>query len=168
MDYGPNVDAMVWFCEEIFPLIRRARPDIELMIVGRDPVPEVLALGETPGVTVTGGVEDVRPYFGQAAVFVAPLRAGGGTRLKILEAMAMGVPVVSTTLGSEGLEVVPGADLLESDEPDGFARQVLRILDDAVLAARLAEHARCTVDTRYAWPVVAAELERVYRQHGQK
>ena len=166
MNYAPNVDAMRWFCTRIFPTIRRAKPQAELFIVGRDPTPEVLALRGVGGVTVTGTVDDVRPYFGRAAVFVAPLRLGGGTRLKILEAMAMGVPVVSTTIGCEGLDVVPDLDLLTADDPDTFPRQVLRLMDDPILSCALSQHAHRTVAQRYAWQVIGDELNRVYLAHG--
>ena len=120
MGYSPCVDAMLYFCREIFPLIRQAVSGVELWIVGKEPLPEVLRLN-SDGVHVTGQVEDVIPYYKQSAVCVVPLRSGGGTRLKILEAMALGRPVVSTTIGCEGLEVVDGQHLLIADKPANFA-----------------------------------------------
>ena len=161
MDYAPNVDAMGWFCEEIFPTIRQRRPDVELFIVGRDPSPEVTALGDIEGVTVTGFVEDVRPYFQQATISIVPLRFGAGTRLKILEAMAIGIPIVSTSLGCEGLDLDDGKDLLVADAPEDFATKVLDLLDDTDRHEQLIHQARQAVQ-RYDWKAVASEQEKAY------
>ncbi len=136
MDWLPNEDAMLFFCREILPLIRAEEPDVTLSIVGRAPTPAVRRLASEQGVQVSGRVDDVRPYMREAAVYVVPLRIGGGTRLKIFEAMAMGKAVVSTTVGAEGLPVVGGEHLLLADEPRGFARAVVRLLRDVERAAR--------------------------------
>lgn len=163
MDYGPNVDAMIWFCQEIFPIIYQKKPELKLKIVGRDPVPEVLALEEIDGITVIGGVKDIRPFFQQAKLYVVPLRYGGGTRLKILEAMAMGVPIVSTSLGCEGLELVHGNDLLVADEPSGFALSVFDLCNSADLRSSLAVCSRKIVEEKYDWKNLAKEQENAYR-----
>ena len=137
MGYPPGADAAVYFCREILPLIRRQMSATELWIVGRTPRPEVRQLNGS-GVHVTGQVDDVLPYYRQSAVCVVPLRAGGGTRLKILEAMALGRPVVSTAVGCEGLDVVDGEHLLIADNPQQFAEKTLRLLTDRQLYRRLA------------------------------
>ncbi|MBI5878480.1 MAG: glycosyltransferase [Chloroflexi bacterium] len=163
MNYAPNVDAVCWFCEEIFPAIRRARPDAEFVIAGRDPTTEVKALATIDGVRVTGRVDDMRPYYADAAVFVVPLRAGSGTRLKILEAMAMGLPVVTTTIGCEGLDVSHDRDLLIADTPGAFATAVNAALADPDVCARLGTHARQTVLQNYSMQAIDARLSETYQ-----
>jgi sugar transferase (PEP-CTERM/EpsH1 system associated) len=159
MDWLPNEDGMLYFCRDILPLIRRDEPDVTLSIVGRAPTPAIRRLGETPGVDVTGRVEDVRPYIDGAAVYVVPLRIGGGTRLKIFEAMSMGRAVVSTTIGAEGLPVTPDQNILTADEPETFARAVVQLVRDEALRRRLEHRARELVVERYDWSVVANSLE---------
>lgn len=163
MGYPPCADAALYFCSEIFPSLRQALSNLELWIVGRDPSPEVLNL-EGPGIHVTGRVESVLPYYQQCAVSVVPLRAGGGTRLKILEAMALGRPVVSTTIGCEGLEVVDGQHLLLADTPRQFAEQTLRLLREHELAQALATQGRQLVEARYGWEKIAAHLLKIYAE----
>ena len=159
MDWLPNEDAMQFFCRDILPLIRAEEPDASLSIVGRTPTPAVKRLAEDRGVRVTGRVDDVRPYMKDAAVYVVPLRIGGGTRLKIFEAMAMGKALVSTTVGAEGLPVTDGEHLTIADEPNTFARAVVRLLRDAERRAQLETAARALVVERYDWSAVAGELE---------
>src|SRR2546430_1809329 len=130
MDWYPNEDAMVFFIGEILPVIRRAVPDVEMTVVGRDPSERLRALGEAAGVRITGTVEDVRPWIADAAVYVVPLRVGGGTRLKIFEGLAMGKAVVSTTVGAEGLPLVDGTHFVRADGPAEFARAVVSLLRD--------------------------------------
>jgi polysaccharide biosynthesis protein PslH len=161
MQYPPCVDAALYFCQEIFPRIRRAISAAELWIVGRDPRPEVLKLNGG-GVHVTGRVEDVAPYYRQSAVSVVPLRAGGGTRLKILEAMAFGRPVVSTTIGCEGLDVVDNEHLIIADTPELFAEKTVRLLTDQRLQRRISTKGRQLVETRYDWDIIAGRLMEVY------
>ena len=163
MGYPPCVDAVLYFCREIFPLIRQAINAAELWIVGRDPRPEVLQLNGD-GVHVTGRVEDVVPYYRQSAVCVVPLRAGGGTRLKILEAMALGRPVISTTIGCEGLEVVDGEHLLIADIPEQFAEKTVRLLSDRQLYKHISTNGRQLVETRYDWDKIAGRLMEVYAE----
>ena len=159
MDWLPNEDAMLFFCRDILPLIRAEEPDVTLSIVGRAPTPAVRRLAGERGVQVTGRVEDVRPFMREAAVYIVPLRIGGGTRLKIFEAMAMRKAVVSTAVGAEGLPVTGGEHLLLADEPRGFARGVVRLLRDLDKRRSVEQAARQLVVSKYDWSVVAADLE---------
>ena len=159
MDWLPNEDAMQFFCRDILPLIRAEEPQVTLSIVGRAPTPTVKRLADTHGVVVTGGVDDVRPFMQDAAVYIVPLRIGGGTRLKIFEAMSMGKAVVSTTVGAEGLPVVAGEHVVLADEPTAFARAVVSLLRDTDQRARLETAGRALVLERYDWSAVAGALE---------
>jgi len=159
MDWLPNEDAMRYFCRSILPLVRAEEPEVRLSIVGRAPTPAVQSLAAESGVEVTGRVDDVRPFMDQAAVYIVPLRIGGGTRLKIFEAMAMGKAVVSTTVGAEGLPVVNGEHLLLADEPRSFARAIVRLIRDQDQRERLGDAARRLVLARYDWSAVAGALE---------
>jgi len=156
MDWLPNEDAIRYFTEEVLPAVRREVPDVKLTVVGRNPYPSLVELGRRdPSIVVTGRVEDVRPYMEEAAVYVVPLRIGGGTRLKIYEAMAMEKAVVSTTVGAEGLPVRDGEELLLADGPAEFAAAVVRLLKDPALAGDLGRRAAATVRERYGWRGVA-------------
>jgi sugar transferase (PEP-CTERM/EpsH1 system associated) len=160
MDWLPNEDAMLFFCREVMPIIRAEEPEVTLTIVGRAPTPAVKKLAhECSGVVVTGRVDDVRPYMREAGVYVVPLRIGGGTRLKIFEAMAMGKAVVSTTVGAEGLPVTDGEHVLLANEPVAFARAVVRLLRDTDRRIAIEQAARALVVERYDWSAVAGELE---------
>jgi sugar transferase (PEP-CTERM/EpsH1 system associated) len=159
MDWLPNEDAMVFFCREVLPLIRREDPQATLSIVGRTPTPAVQRLAAQEGVTVTGRVDDVRPFLERASVFAVPLRIGGGTRLKIFEAMAMGKAVVSTTVGAEGLSVAPGTHLMTADDPRGFADAVVALFRDVERRRQLETAGRALVIGRYDWSAVATSLE---------
>ncbi len=163
MRYRPNADAARYFVEEILPRLRVMIPGVELTIVGADPPPDVVTLGELPGVRVTGTVPDVRPWMRKAGVVVVPLLSGGGTRLKILEAFAMGRPVVSTRIGVAGIEARDGEHLLLADQPEAFARAVTRLATEPGLRARLAEQAYALVRDRYQWSAAAERLEGVYQ-----
>ncbi|MEN6480072.1 MAG: glycosyltransferase [Anaerolineales bacterium] len=158
MDFRPNIDAMLWFAQEAWPRVLAARPDARLYIVGKSPTPAVVALGERPGICVTGYVEDILPYFGGADVYVVPLRVGGGTRLKVLEAMAAGLPLVSTTLGVEGIALTPGREALLADTPEALADEVLALLADRERAAALGQAARAFVERHYDWSTIAPPL----------
>jgi sugar transferase (PEP-CTERM/EpsH1 system associated) len=160
MDWLPNEDAMVWFCREILPLVRAAEPDTTLTIVGRTPTARVAQLADLPAVTVTGRVDDVRPFMGDAAVYVVPLRIGGGTRLKIFEAMAMGKAVVSTAIGAEGLPIRDGEHVRIEDDPAAFAAAVVHLMRDVDRRRELERAARTLVEERYDWSEVSRELER--------
>ena len=162
MSYVPNVDAAEFFVREVLPLIAVEIPDVTLTIVGARPSPSVRRLAQHPRVEVTGLVDDVRPYYAAAAAAVVPLRIGGGVRMKILEAMALGAPVVSTTVGAEGLDLEEGRDLLIADTPSQLAAASIRLLRDAPLRDRLAEQARRTAVERFSWDAVGRRLEQVY------
>lgn len=158
MDWLPNEDAMRYFCHEVLPLVHAEEPDATLTIVGRTPTPQVQKLAG-PFVTVTGRVDDVRPYLASAAVFVVPLRIGGGTRLKIFEAMAMGKAVVSTTIGAEGLPVTDGHDICLADDAPALASAIVRLLRDLPARQAMAQAARALVVERHDWAAVARDLE---------
>jgi polysaccharide biosynthesis protein PslH len=159
MDWLPNEDAMQWFCRDVLPRIRQDIPQVRLSIVGRAPTPAVSRLATEHGVRVTGRVDDVRPFIHDAAVFVVPLRIGGGTRLKIFEAMAMAKAVVSTTVGAEGLPVTHGRDILLADDEAGFARSVVQLLRDAGARRRLETASRRLVAEHFDWSAVARDLD---------
>jgi polysaccharide biosynthesis protein PslH len=160
MDWMPNEDAVLFFCREILPRIRRVEPDVTLSIVGRSPTPAVRRLAQEAGVDVTGTVDDVRQHLGTACATIVPLRVGGGTRLKIFEAMAAGKAVVSTTIGAEGLPTESGRHLLIGDGAEAFAGAVLQVLRDPDLRRRLEREARTLVTRHYDWAVASAQLER--------
>ncbi len=162
MDWLPNVDGVAYFVREVLPIIRRRRPECRLAVVGRTPPESILKLGRTvPGVLVTGTVKDVRPYMWGASVSVVPLRIGGGTRLKIYEAMAAGLPVVSTTVGAEGLEVHPPEDIRIADDPREFAAHCLELLEDESRSERQAARAREMVAANCSWERIAKLFEGV-------
>lgn len=162
MDWLPNEDAVAWFADAILPRIRAEVPEAHFTIVGRTPSRPVLELARThSNITVTGSVPDVRPYMERAAAFVIPLRIGGGTRLKVYEAMGMEIPMVSTAIGIEGLPVRHDAELLVADEPEAFAAAVVRLLRDPALGARLAGSAARRVRTEFGWREVAARFASI-------
>jgi polysaccharide biosynthesis protein PslH len=167
MDYHANVDGVVWFCREILPYIRRQKPDVLFQIVGGYPTEEVRRLASPRRIEVTGFVDDVRPYLKEATVVVVPLRVGGGTRLKILEALAMGKAVISTSLGAEGISVVDRREILLADHPEQFAEKVLEALDNPELRASLHTAGRRLVEAHYSWTSIGQRLEEVY-EHSRK
>lgn len=168
MDYRPNVEAVCWFVREILPSLRTVRPSLRMKIIGSQPTAEVRRLGQQPGVDVIGAVADTRPHIADARVVVIPIRSGSGTRLKVLEGMAMGRPVVSTSLGCRGLDVEAGRDLLVADDARAFSGAVLQVLESAELAAELGARARKAIERRYSWQVclepLVARLEQVAAQ----
>jgi sugar transferase (PEP-CTERM/EpsH1 system associated) len=159
MDWYPNEDAILHFMDAILPAIRRDVPDVGMTVVGRNPTPRLRVAAARAGVRVTGTVPDVRPYVAEAAVYVVPLRVGGGTRLKIFEALAMGKAVVSTSVGAEGLPLTAGQHFLRADEPQAFARAVTALLADPSRRQWRGQAGRQLVAARYAWGDVARELE---------
>ncbi len=159
MDWFPNEDGIAHFVEVVFPRIRAAAPDASLTVVGRNPGPRVQRLAAVPGVRVTGTVNDVRPYVARGAVYVVPLRVGGGTRLKIFEALAMGKAVVSTSVGAEGLPLAPGTHFVQADDPAQFADAVVALLGDPARRRALGGAGRSLVEQRYSWSHVAREFE---------
>ena len=164
MDYHANEDAVVHFANEIWPRVSQARPDLTFTIVGRNPTPAVMSLASLPGVEVTGTVDDVRPYYRYAIAAVVPLRVGGGSRLKILEAMAAGVPVVSTSLGAEGLAVESGKNILIAGSAADFARAVVRISADAGVWQRISVAGRHLVRGQYGWEAIGARLKQIHME----
>ncbi|GAB3670272.1 glycosyltransferase family 4 protein [Halopiger thermotolerans] len=155
----PNEDAALVFARRVFPRIRERHPDAELALAGRDATDEVRALGDRPGVTFRGEVDDLESFVQAAAAVIAPLRVGGGVRLKILESMAWGAPVVTTRAGFEGVDAVPGEDLLVADDWDAFVDATVRLLRDPAERRRLGANARERIADRYAIDDVAADLE---------
>jgi polysaccharide biosynthesis protein PslH len=159
LDYFPNLDALRWLAEEIMPRVRAARPDAELRVVGRGANDEIRALCTgANGMTLVGAVDDVRPELAAAEAVVVPLRVGGGTRLKILEALAAGRPIVSTTIGAEGIALAPGRDILIADDADALAKAALSLLDDADLRERVGDAGQRAVRARYDWHAVGDAL----------
>ncbi|VAV84935.1 Glycosyl transferase, group 1 [hydrothermal vent metagenome] len=166
MKYHANNDAARFFCADIFPAIRKNIAEVTVDIVGKEPSEEVLRLGEIDGVNVTGAVPDIRPFISGAAVYIVPLRVGGGTRLKILEAMATGIPIVSTSVGCEGIGLTHEKDILIADSAEEFACQTLRLLGDAPLRQRLAVKARELVEERFSWKMIGEKLLDSYNSLG--
>jgi glycosyltransferase involved in cell wall biosynthesis len=165
MDWGPNEDGVIWFLRDIYPRIRQVMPRTSFTIVGRSPSSGLRSLAAaTADVEVTGSVPDVRPYLARAEIAVVPLRVGGGTRIKIPEAMAMRKPVVSTTIGAEGLPFRAGRELCLADEPDDFAETVLTLLRDEPLRTAIGAAARKTVVEKHGWDAVVDKVEAVLDQ----
>jgi len=162
MDYRPNVDAVTWFADAVFPLIRELASGVRFYIVGQQPHPRVTELGARQGIVVTGRVPDTRPYIAGAGVYVVPLRIGGGTRLKVLEAMAMGQAIVSTRLGCDGFPFVDGREVAYADEPRAFAERVAALLRNRSQAAALGRTARAFVEAHYGWDAIFPRLEALY------
>ena len=162
MNYYPNADGLSYFLERVFPLILAKRPSTKLRVVG--PAPDSVKRLQGPNVEVTGFVDAVEPYIDRAAAVIVPLRLGGGTRLKIVEAMAKAKAIVSTRVGAEGIDVVNGESALLADDPQGFAAHVESVLSDRALAGRLGASARKLAEDRYSWPALVQGLERFYQQ----
>ncbi len=162
MDWLPNEDGMIYFANEIFPLILAKVPDASLCVVGRNPSQRLRDLAaSTPNIQLTGWVEDIRPYLAKGAVFIVPLRIGGGTRLKIYEAMSMAKPVVSTSIGAEGLPVKNGEHLLLADTPSSFAEKIIQLLGDPLGREELGRRARLLVEQNYSWATVSSGFAQV-------
>jgi glycosyltransferase involved in cell wall biosynthesis len=161
LDWLPNVDGLRWFVAEVWPLVRRDQPEARLRLVGRNPTSEIQSLAEHPGVELVGPVPDTRPWLAESEVSIVPLRIGGGTRLKVFEAMAMGLPVVSTPLGAEGLQVQSGEHLLLAEGAEKVAEAVVRLLRSEALRMALGRAARNLVVTRFSSESVARQFEAV-------
>jgi glycosyltransferase involved in cell wall biosynthesis len=163
LSYWPNIDALLYFVREVLPHVRRAVPKVRLLVVGREPAPEVVALHDGETLVVEADVPSVEKYYRRATAAVVPLRVAGGTRLKILEAFALGCPVVSTTIGCEGLEVGAGEHLLVADDPLAFAKACVTLLQDRQLRRRLVSSGRLLVERLYAWPSIEQRLTDTIR-----
>jgi polysaccharide biosynthesis protein PslH len=162
MDYNPNIDALRWYFSEIHDPLHKQIPNLRVLVVGKDPIPEVKAYSTKPGVTVTGSVPDVRPYYRQAWMQIVPLRIGGGTRLKIVESLAIRTPVISTTIGAQGLDLQHGKDILLADTAEDFVKETARALKDAQLRKQLEVAGLQTARIRFSWKMIGAQLARRY------
>jgi glycosyltransferase involved in cell wall biosynthesis len=162
--YAANLDAVAFLVDQVFPAIRARRPDVTLDITGGTGGADLQRFGHGRGVTFTGRVDDIAGRIAESTVCVVPLRIGGGTRLKILEAMAVGTPVVATPKGIEGLEVAPERDVLVGDTPEELARQVMRVLEEPGLRDRLARAGRDLIARRYTWDRIGTQLEALLDQ----
>jgi polysaccharide biosynthesis protein PslH len=162
MNRDTNIDAITWFCAEVLPRVRAQRPGVRLTIAGAAPAEEVVALGADAGIEVTGFVEDLEPYLARATVFVSPLRVGGGIIAKNIDAMASGLPVVTSTIANEGVDATAGDHVLLADGPEAFARAVLDLLGDPALRARLAAGAQAFIEGRFGVRAGAAVLEEAH------
>lgn len=168
MYWPPNVDGILWFIKEVFPLIRARRPDVIFDVVGARPPDEIRALGGPgTGINVAGYVEDTLPYLRQAGAMVVPLRAGGGMRVKILNSLSQAMPIVSTTIGAEGIDAVNGCHLFVADMPEDFARATLQLLEDRALAHQMGVNGRQLILGRYDYRSACSEYDQVYRRAQQ-
>lgn len=164
--YPPNADGIRWFIQHVFPQVRQVIPDVKLTIVGKNPPKDFLHLAADPesGITVTGFVPDLDPYFAESAITVIPVRAGGGMRVRILEAFARAAPVVTTTVGLEGIDAQPGTDVLIADSPEEFARSVIELLQNQELQKQLSLNGRCLVTQKYDWQAALGSLDKLYQE----
>lgn len=159
LDFRPNIDALVWFAHEVWPLVLAEQPGARFVVVGRNPVAVVRELAGHRGIEIIGEVADVRPWFEGAGAYVVPMRIGGGVRLKLLEALAMARPIVATGMGAEGIEgLQPGTHVLLADEPAVFAAQLLQVLGDSELAQRLGQVGRSFAVARYDWQSIVPRM----------
>jgi glycosyltransferase involved in cell wall biosynthesis len=162
MFWPPNISGVVWFAREVLPLIHQELPETRFVVVGKDPPPEVRALEADPRIRVTGYVPDPTPYLAAADAFVVPLHAGGGMRVKILDAWLWGLPIVSTPIGAEGIQIRDEDNLLLAADAPAFARATLRLLTDPALNQRLRANGRAWVEAHYAWQSVYRQMDQVY------
>jgi len=162
MFWPPNVAGVLWFAREVLPLIHQRLPQARFVVIGKTPPPEVQALAADPRIEVTGYVADPTPYLAQADVFVVPLLTGEGMRVKILDGWLWGLPVVSTPIGAEGIEIQPGTSILIAAEAGAFAEATCRLLTDRALNQQFRSAARSWVESRYAWQSVYTQVEQVY------
>lgn len=169
MDWPPNELGILWFAEKILPLILHEIPQIKVWVVGRRPKPAIQTLGKThPSIEITGTVDDIRPYLHRGCVYIVPLLSGSGTRIKIFEAMAAGKAIVSTRIGAEGLDVTDGENILLADEPEAFARAVLRLLRNPRERKHLELAARKLVVDNFSWPTVVHQFTRILESVARK
>lgn len=166
--YPPNADGIRWFIGKVFPLIRSKVTGVTLTIIGKNPPKDFIKLAgdKNSGIVVTGFVPELDPYFAESGLAVIPVRAGGGMRVRILEAFARAIPVVTTTMGLEGINAQPGKDVLVADSPGDFADAVVRLLNSQALQDQLSTNGRRLVETKYDWQVRLKDLEKIYQQFG--
>ena len=164
MNWFPNLDAVLYMIESIWPILTSATPGVRLTIVGARPPRHVTELAAKDSrITVTGFVDDIRPYMDRAQIYLCPMRDGGGTRLKVLDALSMGKPIVATTMALEGIGVVPEQDVLVGDTPEVFVRQIQRLIQDQALRQRLSTNGRTFVEQRFSWEVIGQQLQGAFR-----
>jgi glycosyltransferase involved in cell wall biosynthesis len=164
LDFRPNVDAVVWFAREVLPRLRLRRPDLRLLVVGKRPAPALRQLADEGALLLTGAVPDARPYIAGAAVYVVPMRIGGGVRLKLLEALSLEAPVVSTSMGAEGVAGLrAGEHCLLAEDAARFATAILELLGDPARSRALGRAGRALVRERYDWSVIVPRLEALYQ-----
>jgi glycosyltransferase involved in cell wall biosynthesis len=167
MNWFPNRDAVLLMTESVWPALTKVLPNARLTIVGASPPRAVVDLAAKDSrVTVTGFVDDVRPYMERAQVYLCPMRDGGGTRLKILDALAMQVPIVATQMALEGIDVVPDTDVLVANDPGEIVKQIVRLVGDQQLCERLRTNGRAFVEKHFAWPVIREQMETAFRSSG--
>jgi glycosyltransferase involved in cell wall biosynthesis len=160
----PNLDGIEFFCDEILPRIAEKIPEVSLTVIGQNPDnAKTRAIAANPRVKVAGRVDDIRPFVAEAAAFIVPLRIGGGTRLKILDALSMGKAIISTSIGCEGLAVEDGTSILTGDSAEAFADSVVKVLKDPALGRRLGEEGRQLVRSVYDWEVIGKKLGDIYK-----
>ncbi len=164
MSYAPNVDAVLFFYHEIFPAVRERVPGVRFYIVGANPTCEILKLGQDPDVVVTGTVDDIRDYIYQAVIYASPMRYGTGIKNKVLEAMALGVPVVATPASIAGIPAVDGEHIILAESPDTFTREIIELLEDKTKRACVSKKARELVEEHFNWADRARMIEDIYRR----
>jgi glycosyltransferase involved in cell wall biosynthesis len=164
LHYPPNADGIRWFAQEVFPLIQKEVPEVKLTIAGRNPPPDFLRMADASqgAIQVTGYVPQLKPYLEEAAVMVVPVRAGSGMRVRILEAFAQAMPVVTTTTGLEGIDAINGEEVMVADTPRDFANSVVALLQDEPLQARLAANGRRLAECCYDWKVILQKMNEIY------
>ena len=163
MDQYSNVDAIMQFCRNVWPLVKEKLPEMRFSIIGNNPPQKLREMAiNDQRIEVLGYVDDVRPYFAGATISICPIRDGGGTRLKILDAMAMGMPIISTTIGCEGIDVSPGKDVLIANTPEEFVCNIGRLIDDDMLRGKLSNNARKTAENKYSWNIIGQKLNKFY------
>jgi len=162
--YPPNADGIRWFIQQVFPIVRKKLPQATLTIVGKNPPKDFLnlAANKDSGIVAPGFVPELDPYFARSAVTVVPVRAGGGMRVRILEAFARAAPVVTTTVGLEGIDASPGEDVLVADSPEEFAASVIDLIEQKDLRQQLSKNGRRLVEKKYDWQVVLGRLDEIY------
>ena len=165
MYWPPNIDAVQWFIENVFPLIQQKLPGVIFDVIGSRPPRSLVEMGQdSPGIHVTGYVDDPTAYLEGAGVMVVPLRSGGGMRVKILNGLAQGMPIVTTTIGCEGIDVEHGVHLLVADTPEQFAEQTIRVLSSPDLAESLSQNSRSLIKRRYDYLTACKPIDELYQQ----
>jgi glycosyltransferase involved in cell wall biosynthesis len=163
LDQYSNRESILYFCAKVWPIIKKQNPDIRFVIIGNNPPAKLAEIAnKDKNIDLLGYVDDVRPHFATAMISVCPIKDGGGTRIKILDALAMGMPIVSTSIGCEGIDVTPGIDVFIADTPQEFADKVNSILTDICKRQSLSKNARKTAEDKYSWKVISEKLDHVY------